>query len=158
MNDLNYKTEDFQFFARVSALIVDKAEQKVLLFNVEGREFYMLPGGKIKQLEESKDAIKREIKEEIGWDDLEYNFLGISEEFVEAKGTKNHQISLLYKAVYKDVIKETEFNGLDGTWSNFKWVDIKDIENYKIYPKNVKTILNNLNDKYHIVENLITKN
>ena len=64
--DIRYTNNEFQFLLRVSILIFNKDESKVLLFNVEGREFYLLPGGKISELEESIDAAKREVKEELG--------------------------------------------------------------------------------------------
>ena len=64
--DIRYINNDFQFLLRVSALIYNEDKSKILIFNVNGRDFYLLPGGKINELEESIDAIKREIKEEIG--------------------------------------------------------------------------------------------
>ena len=58
--DIRYTNDNYQFLLRVSTLIFNEDESKVLLFNVAGRSFYMLPGGKINELEESIDAIKRE--------------------------------------------------------------------------------------------------
>ena len=72
--NLDFIRDNFRFNARTSALIYNKDKSKILLFNVEGRDFYMLPGGRIEELEESSDTIKREIKEEIGWADLEFSF------------------------------------------------------------------------------------
>ena len=66
----------------------------------------MLLGGKVKMLEESKKAIIREIKEEIGYENIDFDFLGISEKFVNAKGYNNHQLNIIYKGIYKDNIKE----------------------------------------------------
>ena len=71
--DVRYTNANYQFILRVSTLIFNEDESKVLLFNVTGRSFYMLPGGKINELEESIDAIKREVKEELGWKNLERN-------------------------------------------------------------------------------------
>ena len=88
--NLDFIRDNFRFNARTSALIYNKDKSKILLFNVEGRDFYMLPGGRIEELEESSDTIKREIKEEIGWADLEFSFLALSEEFVNDKGYNNH--------------------------------------------------------------------
>ena len=122
--NLDFKRDDFRFNARVSAIIYNKDLNKVLLFNVEGRDFYMLPGGRIEELEESIDTIKREIKEEIGWDNVTYKFLALSEEFVNDKGYNNHQINIIYKGICNDEIKETKFKGLEGDWINFEWVDI----------------------------------
>lgn len=38
---------NYRFNARASALIYNKDQNKILLFNVEGRNFYFLPGGRI---------------------------------------------------------------------------------------------------------------
>ena len=153
--DVRYINDDFQFFLRVSALIFNEDETKILLFNIADRNFYMLPGGKINELEESIDAIKREIKEELGWENLEYKFLGVSEEFVNDKGYNNHQINLIYKGIYKQQIDNEEFKGLEGDWINFKWIDIKEIANYKIYPNIVKKMIKNPDRIQHSVDNLI---
>ena len=153
--DIRYTNNEFQFLLRVFILIFNKDESKVLLFNVEGREFYMLPGGKISELEESIDAAKREVKEELGWENLEYKFLGISEEFVTDKGYNNQQINLIYKGIYNNDIDEIDFKGLEGNWINFKWIDIKDINDYKIYPNMVKEMAKDSNKIYHSVDNLI---
>ena len=155
--DIRYTNNEFQFLLRVSIIIFNKDESKVLLFNVEGRKFYMLPGGKIGELEESIDAAKREVKEELGWDNLKYNFLGISEEFVNDKGYNNQQINLIYKGIYNNDIEQIEFKGLEGDWINFKWIDIKDIDNYQIYPSMVKEMVKDSNKIYHSVDNLIKK-
>ena len=153
--DVRYTNDNYQFLLRVSTLIFNEDESKVLLFNVTGRSFYMLPGGKINELEESIDAIKREVKEELGWKHLEYKFLGISEEFVNDKGYNNHQINLIYKGIYKNKIDKEEFKGLEGDWINFKWVDVKDINNYKIYPNIVNEMVKDSNKIHHSVDNLI---
>lgn len=153
--DVRYTNKDFQFFLRVSALIFNEDESKILLFNVTGRDFYMLPGGKINELEESIDAIKREIKGELGWDNLTYSFLGVSEEFVNDKGFDNHQINLIYKGIYHDVIKEDEFKGLEGDWISFKWINKSDLDNYKIYPNIVYKMVENTGIIYYSIDNLI---
>ena len=153
--DIRYTNNGFQFLLRVSILIFNRDESKVLLFNVEGRDFYMLPGGKIHELEESIEAAKREVKEELGWENLDYSFLGISEELVNDKGFDNQQINLIYKGVYKNDITKDNFKGLEGDWINFKWVDIKDINNYVVYPNTVKEMVNDSNKIYHSIDNLI---
>ena len=155
--DIRYTNNGFQFMLRVSILIFNKDESKILLFNVEGRDFYMLPGGKIHELEESLEAAKREVKEELGWEDLEYSFLGVSEELVNDKGCDNQQISLIYKGIYKHEIAEENFKGLEGDWVNFKWIDKNDINNYTVYPNIVNDMINDSNKIYHSVDNLIKK-
>lgn len=153
--NLDFIRDNFRFNARTSALIYNDDKSKILLFNVDGRDFYMLPGGRIEELEESSDTIKREIKEEIGWDDLEFSFLALSEEFVSDKGYNNHQLNIIYEAVYKKAIDEIKFKGLEGDWINFEWIDIDKIAQYKIFPTSIKKIVFNKDLSNHFVDNLI---
>lgn len=153
--NLDFKKGDFRFNVRTSAIIYNKDLNKVLLFNVEGRDFYMLPGGRIEELEESLDTIKREVKEEIGWDNINYSFLVLSEEFVNDKGYNNHQINIIYKGIYNGEINEIKFKGLEGNWINFEWIDISNIYQYKIFPKGIYDIIDGSSDSNHLVTNLI---
>ena len=67
IEDIKYSEDNFFFIYRVSALIFNKDKTKILLFYGDDMDYYMLPGGKVHQLEKSKDAIKREIFEELGF-------------------------------------------------------------------------------------------
>ncbi len=154
MADIKYIEKDYQFLYRTSAVIFNNDRTKVLLFNVEGRSFYMLPGGKVNQKEESIDAIKREIKEELGYENIEFSFLAISEEFVIDKGFYNQQINLVYQGMLNEPIEKFKFKGLEGDWINFEWIDISNIDNYEIYPNGIKEAIKNTNKIYHYIENL----
>ena len=66
MNDIKYENNNFKFAYRVSAIIYNSDKTKILLFTGNDSDYYMLPGGKVKESEKSIDAIKREITEEIG--------------------------------------------------------------------------------------------
>ena len=153
--NVNYINNNYQFNLRTSAIIFNKDKNKVLLFKVKDRDFYLLPGGRVKELESSLDAIKREIKEELGnnYYNIDYEYICTSEEFVNAKGCNNHQINIIYKTIYdKEIINS--FNGLEGDWINFEWFDIKDIDNLDIYPSKIKEIIKG-NKTNHIIEDLI---
>lgn len=153
--NLDFIRDNFRFNARASALIYSKNQDKVLLFNIEGRDFYMLPGGRINELEESLQTIRREIMEELGWDNLEFSFLALSEEFVNAKGYDNHQLNIIYKAIYNESINEIKIKGLDGDYINFEWVDIEEINKYEVFPSGIKKIILNQTSENHFVDNFI---
>lgn len=153
--NIDFKRDDFRFNARASAVIYNKDLSKVLLFIIEGKDFYMLPGGRIEELEESINTIKREIKEELGWDNIVFEFLALSEEFINDIGYNNHQLNIIYKGIYNEEIKETKFKGLEGDWLTFEWVDVKNIDTYKIFPNDIKNIIKKENTSKHIVTNLI---
>ena len=97
--DLKYRINNNSFHSRSSAIIYNKDKTKVLLFKVDdGRDFYLLPGGRIEFNEDSLSAIKREIKEEIGYD-LEYKLCGIEENFLKRAEENIMQYQLCYKAI-----------------------------------------------------------
>ena len=52
MADIRYKNKNFNFVYRVSSIIYNKDKTKILLFYGNNSDYYMLPGGKVKELEE----------------------------------------------------------------------------------------------------------
>ena len=152
IEDIKYSEDNFFFIYRVSALIFNKDKTKILLFYGNDSDYYMLPGGKVHKLEKSEDAIKREIKEELGFKDLEFDLVGISEEIVKDKENDIHQLTLTYKCMYKEEILEETFKSIESDWINFKWVQINDLDTYKIHPSNIQNMIKNSNTINHLVE------
>lgn len=141
MNDIRFKDNETnsEFILRVSAIIYDKTKTKILLFHPIKRQVYMLPGGKVRQLEKTEDAIKREIFEELEWK-LDFKFLGISEEFLINKEEKTQFINVIYKAVYDKEITEEIFFGKEGNWATFNWISINELNNIPLHPKEIKDL------------------
>lgn len=155
MEDIKYNRDNFFFIYRVSALIFNKDKTKILLFYGNDSDFYMLPGGKVKEFEKSRDAINREIKEEIGYDNLEYDLIGISEELVKNEENNIHQLTLTYKSTYNGEISDLQFKSKESDWINFKWVEIEELENYNIHPKKIIKMVKNNNTINHLIEEII---
>lgn len=138
MMDLEVKVDNNSFHARASAIIYNKDKTKVLLFKVnDGRDFYLLPGGRIKFNEDSKSAIKREIEEETGYK-LEYKLCSIDEIFLNKDNKNIMQYNFCYKAIYNGLIEKDYFDCLDRGDQTFHWINISDIDSIKIFPINVK--------------------
>lgn len=150
MKDIRYKENNYQFHYRTSAIIYNKDKTKILLFKSSNRDFYMLPGGKVNELESSEDALKREVKEETGLEINIIDFKCFSECVVTDKEMTYQQVEAIYEASYNDEINNDEFNGLEGNWILFKWFNVKDLDNVLIEPKEIKDILKN--NKNHIVD------
>jgi len=153
--DIKFINGDYQFLFRTSIVIFNEDKTKILLFNVEGRSVYLIPGGKVAQKEDSLESIKRELKEELGFELSDISLLAVSEEFVTDKGYYNQQINLIYKGIYTEPIIERKFKGLEENWINFEWISIDELDKYNIYPKGIKNIVKNPDRIYHIAENLI---
>ena len=100
----------------------------------------MLPGGRIEFFEDSKSAIKREIKEETGFD-LEYELCSIQENFLEKDNEKIMQYCFCYKSIYNEDIIQEEFICNDNKNQKFYWVNINDLQNYKLLPNSVYELI-----------------
>lgn len=150
MKDIRYKENNYQFHYRTSAIIYNKDKTKILLFKSSNRDFYMLPGGKVNELESSEDALKREVQEETGLEINIIDFKCFSECVVTDKEMTYQQVEVIYEASYNDEINNDEFNGLEGNWILFKWFNINNLDNILIEPKGIKDILKN--NKNHIVD------
>lgn len=150
MKDIRYKENNYQFHYRTSAIIYNNDKTKILLFKSSNRDFYMLPGGKVNELESSEDALKREVQEETGLEISIIDFKCFSECVVTDKETTYQQVEAIYEASYNDEINNAEFNGLEGNWILFKWFNINDLDNVLIEPKEIKDMLKN--NKNHIVD------
>lgn len=154
MNDIKYQNGKFNFVYRVSAIIFNKEKTKILLFRGNNSKFYMLPGGKVKELEKSNVAIKREIEEETGWRNLEFDLIGVSEEIVKNKDGNIHQLTLTYKSAYNDIVSKEEFSSIESNWINFKWIEIAELDKYEIHPTKIKDFIKNEGIINHIVEEI----
>lgn len=154
--DLKFKINNFDFHSRASVIIYNKDKSKVLLFKVEdGRDFYLLPGGKIRAGEDSLTAIKREVKEELGYD-LEFTISSVNENFLVKNKINIMQYEFLYKTIYYNSIEKEIFNCLDRKDQTFHWISINDIDKVKILPSNLKPVIKNYdyNKVHHISKNI----
>lgn len=157
MNDIKYENNNFKFAYRVSAIIYNLDKTKILLFTGNDSDYYMLPGGKVKELEESIEAIKREIKEETGFENLDFELVGISEEIIKANEENVQQITFTYTTIYNEKICNQQFKSIESDWINFKWVRIDELSKCKIHPNCVVEMLEGKNIKKitHTIESRI---
>lgn len=135
--DIKLENDDYKFILRSSAVIYNKDKTKVLLFKVKDKDFYTLPGGKIKQLETSIDAINREIREEIGFENIDFEFYNINESIINQNNIVYQQVELIYKGIYMGEIDNNIVNSLEGDWCYFEWIDKNEIKNMEIVPKKI---------------------
>lgn len=135
--DIKLENDDYKFILRSSAIIYNKDKTKVLLFKVKDKDFYTLPGGKIKQSETSIDAINREIKEEIEFENIDFEFYNINESIINQNNIVYQQVELIYKGIYMGEIDNNIVNSLEGDWCYFEWIDKNEIKNMEIVPKKI---------------------
>ena len=133
---------------RSSCIIKDKEHKKVILTNmraIKDHEAFILPGGRLEILENSYEAIRRELEEELGLE-LEYKLISIEENIV--KDNKFHMLEFVF---YAEIESFDQIKTLDDGWDKFKIVEIKNVDNYDIRLKTIKKLIkgNSYNDISH---------
>lgn len=102
--------------------------------------FYRSIGGGIEFLENSKDALKREFKEELNIDINVGEFLGISENIFTYNGKNAHELILFYNVDINNFDYKEKYHIVDDNCENdAMWIDIDNFINgeLKIYPKEI---------------------
>lgn len=124
----------------------------MLLFKIQDRDFYMLPGGRIEMNESSLDVIKREILEELELN-LEFKFCSIQENFLKLKNTNIMQYCFCYKTIYDGKINDEKFVCKDNNSQMFEWIELNKLSDITIKPSStLKLIQNDDNDIKHVIE------
>ena len=80
-----------QFRVGVRSLVI--YNRKVLLLKINGEEYWQAPGGKVEFGENLHTALRREIKEETGLDDIRIEKLLFAVTFVSSE---QHDVGLCY--------------------------------------------------------------
>lgn len=121
-----------------------KKDNKVLVSKgydkIKDETFYRSIGGGIEFLENSKDALKREFKEELNIEISVGNFLGISENIFTYNGKNAHELILFYDVEIKDEDYREKYHIIDDKCeTDAIWIDIEKFKNreLKIYPEQV---------------------
>ena len=120
----------------IKAIIIDKTRLLVVhMRNDEGKDYYTLPGGKQEPNELMLDALKREVKEETGYDIQPKSLLFIREGFKE----ESHRIEFMFIC---DIVgeKSTELE-YDVNQIGTKWISIDNILHEELYPVDMRNTI-----------------
>ena len=98
--DIFFRTGDFVFSFRVGGLLIH--DNRILLQKSRDQEDYYIIGGHPVSLETTKDALKREFKEELGTDIGVDHMIAVAEAFYPWEGVPWHQICFYYKVHLED--------------------------------------------------------
>lgn len=139
--DISFKNEELnvKFNFRVALIATNK--NKILLQKAEKDNYWSLIGGRVSLNEDTKSAIIREVKEEIGivLNNQELKLIKVIENFFTYDKTKFHEILYIYKVENIDLLgKMDEFKTLDKDGVINKWINVDDLGNMDIRPAIVK--------------------
>ena len=151
--DITFKTEQGKFNYRVCGIITHN--NKILALKDEGGPYYYLPGGRVKLHENTEEALKREMNEELKIEAEVIRPLWLHQNFFKIKEEKYHEICLYFLVDISktDLLKKGEtFSLHDGEKQlDFKWIDFEDLKDEYIYPTFIKKEILNLPENLTIL-------
>lgn len=154
---ISFKEGKDKFNFRVGAII--KRGDKVLIHRLKKFNFWLLPGGRVEMLEDTENAVLRELEEELGFkigvDLKEKKLKCIIESFFEFNGENYHEISFNYEIhlISDKYDVEGEFKGLEGEDYIYKWVSLAEFETVNFKPEYLKSeIIKNDEMFRHIIK------
>lgn len=136
--DIKFEVDGYKFNVRSSCIIKDKNHKQVLLSNmraIKTHDAFILPGGRLELLENSEEAVVRELREELGIE-VEPKLVSVEENIV--KENNFHMLEFIFCA---EIESFNLIKTLDDGWDKFKIVDLNEIDNYDIRPKTVKELI-----------------
>ena len=152
--DVNFSVGENRFNYRVAAII--ECGDKVILDKSKEVDFWNLPGGRVKIDEDTFSALKREMKEEIGFEiTCEPTLVAIIENFYEMWGKKVSELDFIYKIeIGKDdeLAKKQNFESFDNPSIIYHWFNKSDVKNQKCLPKTIYELVERKDDNFkHII-------
>lgn len=116
---------------------------KILVCKNKEKDYYFFPGGHIDFGENVKEALEREIKEELGLSIKKYSFIGAVENFYKENSQKHHEIILVFEIKVDNAKLQSKENHLE-----FFLKDKKELTKEKVLPiALIKAVLKWLKDK-----------
>jgi len=125
MTDRNKKFE-----IRVRAVIEKDGKFLVCKHSDESKKYYFLPGGHVEFGEAGREAIIRELKEELVISVKKVSLIGGMEDiFTKEDGEKHHDINLFFNISFDSVEDKSKEDGID-----FVFLGQEEFLNKKVYP------------------------
>lgn len=136
------KDDNFRFNFRVAGIFINN--NKILLQSTTSDTYLFLPGGRVQYNETTKDAIKREMAEEIGINiqDSELTLIHVVENFFKHNEKDYHEILFVYLINNKDINGKELIEVIDKDEAINKWYSIDELKYLDVRPKE---IINNIN-------------
>ena len=153
--DISVQVDEYLLNYRVSAII--RKGSKILTHHSIGSEHYTLPGGRVKEGEDTISALKREILEEMNLKTKYIRPVSFIENFFILKGKKYHELLVTHELEFEDKnaynidIKPAEAHKKGKL--EFKWLDIDELDNVKFVPKEMKRVIKENKTFEHIINN-----
>ncbi|MFW9902491.1 MAG: NUDIX hydrolase [Candidatus Thorarchaeota archaeon] len=155
---LIFEKESNVFVYRVAGVAINN--NKLLIHRSILDDFWCLPGGRCEFFEVSHDTLIREMKEELNAKIRIIRPLYFVENFFNFEEKNHHELSIFYLMEFHPdtplILENEEFSGKECMLEEndrlygkeieliFKWVDINQLEEIRLYPLFLRTSLKNI--------------
>lgn len=156
--DLSLMIDDVKLNIRVGAIL--EYNDKILVEKNKTVDFGVITGGRIRTLENGKEALIREIKEELNVDlsKEEFKLISLIENFFNFNNKTYHELYFVYKVKLSDNYGiEDGFENADNNDSNFYWYTKEEFAKQNILPAILKEIIYNEEFKNYVVDDINKK-
>lgn len=120
--------------------------ERVLLTQLAGGDFWFLPGGRVELHEPATEALRRELREELGVEVEVGRLLWLGEHFYEDERLAVHEVGLYFAMTIPDVAglhgRRGPFPGCDETMDLlFRWHRLDMLPAIRLYPRFLPGVL-----------------
>jgi ADP-ribose pyrophosphatase YjhB (NUDIX family) len=136
---------------RTVVLCVLRREDSVLVCRdvdrVSGQRWHRPPGGGVEFGERAEQALRREIREELGTEIADPRLLGVIENLFVFEGREGHEIVFVYAATAADpglyAAEEIGITESDGTRHEAVWLPLSDFDDPRapVYPPGITALV-----------------
>ncbi len=153
--DITFRTPEGRFNYRVCAVIVH--EGRLLAMHDGVSPYFYLPGGRVRLHEASADALRRELREELGLEAKIVRPLWVNEGFFteDVTGERFHELCFYYLvdagglAERGDVFSLTD--GANGRVNTFEWLPFERVRTEYLYPAFIRGAVSRLPDTLTLI-------
>jgi ADP-ribose pyrophosphatase YjhB (NUDIX family) len=135
-NMVQFDKNDIRFLLCARGIVIH--QERVLLFNVIGWDWWALPGGRAEMSENSEATLRREMKEELNTDIDIKKLVWVVENFFGDESTTYHEIGMYYLISLpadSSLLGSEEYRSKDGPVTlRFRWFPLTTLEHLNLYP------------------------
>lgn len=145
---ISFDVDNNKFNFRVSGIFLDKNGKRFLTNTRSNIDFCVLPGGRVEMGEDSKEALKREFREELGVEIEVYGIKALTENFFEFDNKNYHELQYVYVGKILDKSLEEHSAQFVGTEEKdiFEWKNVSDLISINYKPSYLKKVISEVAD------------
>lgn len=138
-----------RFTHRVGGIAV--RDGRVMLNRARDGAYWFIPGGRIEEGEDSRTALVREMREEIGQEVAPGDLVCTMENFFEHGNRRFHELGIYYSMAVERDWEGSRFIEDGGTEVEYRWFGLEELGGLTLYPEIMKEFIAGRRSAGHII-------